>query len=266
MTYSIITVNYNNAKGLEETIQSVKEQSCHDYEFIVIDGGSTDDSKDILKYYSSDITYWVSEKDLGIYNGMNKGILKANGDYINFMNSGDTYYTSGILEEVKKKIDGSDIIVGCDYNEDPITKASAITTLPTRVTMATFFVGTFPHQSTFIRRKLFEGNLYDENLKIVADWKFFLERIVYDNRTVKLLKLPVCKREQEGISSRQFSKMKSERENVLLSILPPGIYSDYKSLSHLDITSINRLLEICDNPRQRRFLKIFIKLIIKLHL
>ena len=86
MKLSIITVNYNDAKGLERTIQSVISQTFHDFEFIIIDGGSTDGSVDVIKKYESHIGYWVSEPDGGIYQGMNKGLLQARGEYLNFMN------------------------------------------------------------------------------------------------------------------------------------------------------------------------------------
>ena len=89
MKLSIITVNYNDAKGLERTIKSVISQSYHDFEFIVIDGGSSDESQDIIQKYERHIDYWVSEPDGGIYQGMNKGLRQAKGDYVNFMNSGD---------------------------------------------------------------------------------------------------------------------------------------------------------------------------------
>ena len=91
MRYSIITVNYNNKEGLRKTIESVVCQTSRDYEFIVIDGGSKDGSADVLKEYDSQITYWVSEPDKGVYYAMNKGIIQAHGDYLNFMNSGDCY-------------------------------------------------------------------------------------------------------------------------------------------------------------------------------
>ena len=102
MKYSIITVNYNNRDGLRATIESVVNQTYRDYEFIVIDGGSTDGSTDVLKEFDDKITYWVSEPDKGIYNGMNKGIAKATGDYLNFMNSGDCFYNEKVLELLNK--------------------------------------------------------------------------------------------------------------------------------------------------------------------
>ena len=89
MKLSIITVNYNDAKGLERTIKSVISQSYQDFEFIIIDGGSSDGSLDIIKKYERHIDYWVSEPDGGIYQGMNIGLRQAKGDYVNFMNSGD---------------------------------------------------------------------------------------------------------------------------------------------------------------------------------
>jgi len=81
---SIITINYNNCAGLKRTIDSVVSQSFKDYEWIVIDGGSKDGSKDLIEQYSDSFTYWVSEPDNGIYNAMNKGIEKANGEWMLF--------------------------------------------------------------------------------------------------------------------------------------------------------------------------------------
>ena len=91
MKFSIITINYNNVEGLRNTIKSVVNQTYTDYEFIIIDGGSTDGSVEVIKEYANIITYWVSEPDKGIYNAMNKGIEVANGEYLNFMNSGDCF-------------------------------------------------------------------------------------------------------------------------------------------------------------------------------
>lgn len=86
---SIITVNLNNKDGLQKTIESVISQTCKDFEWIIIDGGSVDGSKDIIEKYSKEIDYWVSESDQGIYHAMNKGILRSHGEYLLFLNSGD---------------------------------------------------------------------------------------------------------------------------------------------------------------------------------
>ena len=116
MKYSIITVNYNNREGLKRTIESVIHQTFRDFEFIVIDGGSTDSSAEVLKAYDEHISYWVSEKDNGIYDAMNKGIRKATGDYLNFMNSGDCFYDDDVLRNVTAYASDADIITGRDYH------------------------------------------------------------------------------------------------------------------------------------------------------
>ena len=100
MKLSVITINYNNRDGLRKTIESVVNQTCRDFEYIIIDGGSTDGSVDVIKQYADRIDYWVSEPDKGIYHAMNKGIAVAHGEYLNFMNSGDCFYESTVVENV----------------------------------------------------------------------------------------------------------------------------------------------------------------------
>ena len=112
MKLSIITINYNDAEGLERTIKSVTSQTFRDFEFIVIDGGSTDNSIEIIKKYEKDIDFWVSEKDGGIYPGMNKGLKQAKGEYVNFMNGGDRYHSPDVLENIFKLETNADIITG----------------------------------------------------------------------------------------------------------------------------------------------------------
>ena len=138
MKYSIITVNFNNRDGLRKTIESVIHQTCRDYEYIVIDGGSTDGSVDVLKEYDKNIDYWVSEPDKGIYNAMNKGITQAHGEYLNFMNSGDCFYDKNVLENLCEKGLSSDIIVGRDYHFKESTQQGFATILPSRISMLTF--------------------------------------------------------------------------------------------------------------------------------
>lgn len=110
MKYSIITVNLNNANGLKETIDSIVNQTCCDYEYLIIDGGSTDDSLSIIKQYKDQIDYWVSEPDKGIFNAMNKGINVSHGDYLIFMNSGDCFNNGKVLEETLPYL-GADFVI-----------------------------------------------------------------------------------------------------------------------------------------------------------
>ena len=109
---SVITINYNNKEGLEKTIESVVNQSLQDFEYIVIDGNSTDGSQEILEKYTAKISHAVSEPDTGIYNAMNKGIKAATGEYILFLNSGDEFYATQSLEKAAEHLTGEDIIYG----------------------------------------------------------------------------------------------------------------------------------------------------------
>ncbi len=107
---SIITINFNDLVGLEKTFNSVVSQSNTDFEYIVIDGGSTDGSKEFLEQNSDKLAYWISEKDSGVYNAMNKGIKAAKGDYVMFLNSRDFLIDSTIIDKVVKDLDGSTAI------------------------------------------------------------------------------------------------------------------------------------------------------------
>lgn len=264
MKFSIITVNYNHRDGLRKTIQSVINQTFTDFEYIIIDGGSEDGSVEVIREYSNKITYWVSERDKGIYNGMNKGIAQAKGTYVNFMNSGDVFYRNDILETVDRLMDGSDFVIGKDYNQDPNNGDIFTTILPIRISMAAFYMWTLPHQSAFIRRSLFKNSLYNESLHIVADWKFYLDKIVYEGKTVQLLDIPICNREQEGISISLASKAVEERHSVLSELLPPGIHKDYETLAKLDRSTLYKLLNLLDNEKSRKWIIYFIKVLNKI--
>ena len=262
MKYSIITVNYNNREGLRQTIESVIYQTCRDFEFIVIDGGSTDGSADVLKEYNNQITYWVSESDKGIYNAMNKGIAKATGDYLNFMNSGDCFYDSDILEKVSKYETDADFIVGKDYHFDEQSQQGHASIQPPRTTMMHFFMATLDHQSSFIKRSLFEGSPYREDYKLVSDWIFFTEKIVKEGKQVTFIPDIVCRREEGGLSEQQRERNRKEINTYLHQLLPIG-YDDYATLAKLDKTSLYRLFQVIDNSKTRKILTFFIKLLNK---
>ena len=107
---SIITINYNNASGLEKTIRSVVEQTYNEYEYIIIDGASLDKSKEVIQEYQRYIDFWCSEKDSGIYNAMNKGIQKASGEYLLFLNSGDVLNNSAVLADIHGFLDRKSVV------------------------------------------------------------------------------------------------------------------------------------------------------------
>lgn len=263
MKYSIITVNYNNKAGLRKTIESVIHQTFRDFEYIVIDGGSTDGSAEVLKEYNAQINYWVSEPDGGIYQGMNKGIAKANGDYLNFMNSGDCFYSSEILEKVSNYQSDADFIIGKDYHYNNEINKGHASIQPPRTTMMHFFIATLDHQSSFIKRELFKDSLYDESHQLVSDWIFFIEKIVKEQNKVQFIPDIVCRREEGGLSEQQWQKNRKEINDYLHKILPYGVYEDYATLTKLDRTSLYRLFDICDNDKKRRILIKCIKAINK---
>lgn len=168
---SIITVSYNTVKTIEETILSVLNQTYPNIEYIIIDGGSTDGTLDIIKKYQDKITYWVSEPDKGIYDAMNKGTLKATGEWLNFMNAGDTFYDEQVLEKVFKDNDWSDtdVIYG-----DVIIKYSKKEKLKKVWPLTQLEKGMpFCHQSSFVRTTLQKQFLFNTNYKICADYDFF---------------------------------------------------------------------------------------------
>ena len=266
MKYSIITVNYNNKEGLRKTIESVIHQTFRDFEYIIIDGGSTDGSADILKEYDNKFTYWVSEKDTGIYNAMNKGIAKATGEYLNFMNSGDCYYDENVLQNIVDNRLESDMIVGRDYWYNPQTGKDFATILPLRIEMFTFYKGSLPHQSTFFKRSLFDKYQYDETLKVVADWKFYIQKIIDEGCSVSYYNDVICRKDAEDGVGYTYAKLANdEREAFITQYLPIGIRKHYETLAKLETSTYYKLLTICEKPKQLRFLTLFIKIFYRLN-
>lgn len=233
---SVITINYNNASGLQKTIESVVGQQFSDYEYIIIDGGSTDGSKEVIKKYKDRITYWVSEPDNGIYNAMNKGIAVAKGEYLHFLNSGDCYVSNDVLTLFFSKKYTEPFIRGiqiCDYGDSQ----TRWTNLGNRdVTLYDMYVNTMLHEATFIRRDMFDKyGLYDENLKIVSDWKFFLEAILGGEKTAFVDKELIVF-EMEGVSTSKShgERHLKERKEVLDALMPVNMMSDYERLKELE--------------------------------
>lgn len=226
MKLSIITVNYNDAGGLERTIKSVITQTFKDYEFIVIDGGSTDGSVDVIKKYEDHIDYWVSEPDGGVYSGMNKGVDRAHGLYCNFMNSGDSFYDTVTLDKIFRTNHEEDIFVGdaIFFHDGYLTDSR-----PSReISLYHLYSGALPHQASFIKTSLLQKYHYDEELKIVSDWKFFIQSIILDNCSFKYIDIIVAKYDNNGISSKNQMKMREEKNMVLGLFFPPRVLADYE--------------------------------------
>ena len=224
MTLSIITINYNNRDGLQRTIDSVICQTWKDYEWIVIDGGSMDGSKELIEQYQEHFAYWCSEPDKGVYNAMNKGVAHAHGEYVIFMNSGDAFYDENILQKVFCESFSEDIIIGqvVSFHNNKL-----LYQFDGSLLMQLYYT-TIPHQASFIRRELLNKHPYDDSLKIVSDWKFWWQTIVYENSTVRFLHFVVALYDLNGIScDESYSVLHSkEREMVLNSFVPPLIQNE----------------------------------------
>lgn len=228
MKLSIITINYNNCKGLRRTIDSVVAQTFKDYEWIVIDGGSTDGSKELIEQYVDYFCYWVSEPDKGIYNAMNKGIKAARGEYLQFLNSGDGLCDSTILEKVFSKEYDADIVFSdrvMMFYEDGTTEL-VVRTKGNFFTPFNLIQQNINHQSAFIRKELFDKlGLYDETYHIISDRKFFFDSILLHDAKTAMLDYVLVNYNGEGLSSTIDST--KEKERLLQERMPKGALSDY---------------------------------------
>ena len=209
---SIITVNLNNVTGLQRTFDSVFAQSFTDFEYLVMDGGSTDGSKELIEKNADKLSYWVSEKDKGIYNAMNNGIAQSKGEYLLFLNSGDHLKESTILQELSASMDGTDIIYGNTFLIESEAK-SWIGYHPQELTFSFFVDCTLPQSASFIKRSVFDTvGLFDEDLMICSDWKFFLNAICRHNVSYKHEEKVISVFYLDGISSTGNSKAIIEKE------------------------------------------------------
>lgn len=223
MKLSIITINYNNREGLRKTIESVVNQTYRNFEYIIIDGGSTDGSVEVIKEYADRISYWISEPDNGIYHAMNKGIDKANTPYCQFLNSGDSFHSTTVLEQVMPCLDGTDIVVGQLFFSNTQSPSEIIPT----VSMLRLYERSLPHSSAYIATRLLRKYQYDTSLKIVSDWKFYIQALIYENASYKFIETIVSNFDTNGISSQNTALVMSERELVLKVLLPERIRLDY---------------------------------------
>jgi len=222
---SVITINFNDAAGLEKTIKSVVSQSFTDLEYIVIDGGSTDGSVDVIKKYADKINYWVSEKDKGIYNAQNKGIEKASGEYCLFLNSGDYLVDKEVLAGVFKYDYSEDIIYGnmmIDWGNGNIR----LGTMPDTISFFQMYTDTLWHPVSFIKKELFEKyGCYDESYRMVADYEFFFRTIIIKNVSTHHIPLPISVYNTKGFSTVPENKAieAEERRRVLNAYLPEAV-------------------------------------------
>lgn len=242
MILSIITINYNNRIGLQKTFESVILQTCTDFEWIVIDGGSTDGSKEFLEEHSDKISYWVSERDRGIYHAMNKGASAAKGDYCLFLNSGDRLHSSDIIMKILPELHSEDILSGDEWWVDEYYAFKKVNTNPVILTSYRLLVGILWHQCTFIKRVRLLEHPYDESLKISSDWEEMFYELIVHKGTYRHLPYIISDFIAGGIS-----------ENMdLIAIERSMVLDKYLSKKEQHTISLNHLCQFDDSKHNRQ--------------
>lgn len=233
MRLSIITVNFNNCDGLQKTINSVVSQTFRDFEWIVIDGGSTDGSKELIGQYADHFAYWVSEPDKGIYNAMNKGVRMAKGEYLQFLNSGDWLVDEKVLERCFVHSFSADIAYGnlnLVYSNGDKEKV----VFPEHLTLRFLYHESLGHGASFIKRDLFEHEQYEENYRIVSDWSFYV-KMMLENRSFEFINEDIICFDLNGVSMTNEALGKQERDQVITQLFPKTLIEDYKLMDEMEI-------------------------------
>lgn len=215
---SIITVCYNCEKTIEQTINSVLNQTYRNIEYIIVDGDSKDETKNIIGKYKKDLDIYISEPDKGIYDAMNKGVSLCSGDIIYFINSGDTLCTNNTISDVMEQITAfheMDIFYGdiLYYNEEKKFKKQ-------NYGINGIIAKGINHQSLFSRRNVFLlGNFFNTNYKIYADYDWLLNLLVNKKTKYKYLPIPIANYLMGGVSDREGRKFQYERDEIFLKYL-----------------------------------------------
>lgn len=217
---SIITINYNNALGLKKTIESVVNQSYLNYEYVIIDGGSKDESVDIIKSFESKITTWISESDKGIYDALNKGINIANGKYLVFLNSGDVYLHDDVLTECVNIINHNDAAVY--YGQIIVDEGSGdrVVAYPQQLTLAYQRNMVINHQACFFDAQTLKTlGAYNTKYKLAADYAYYLLASINQKKFVAI-PFPIVRYDVSGISSVRMDDYRKEMKQVWADIIP----------------------------------------------
>lgn len=229
---TIVTINYNNVSEIEKTIQSVINQEYKNIEYIIIDGGSSDGSMEVVNKYKNNIHHIVSEKDSGIYNAMNKGIQLAGGEYINFMNSGDTFTDKQVISKVFAYSNNEDIIYG---HTNRVLKDKIISQKihPSRLSYSYLIEKSINHQAMFVKLTWAKQLPFNENYKMISDWDFLI-RAFHAGATAKCINIPVANFDISGFSNldRKAGDIHEQQFNqTIKELLPEHLVCELKELN-----------------------------------
>jgi glycosyltransferase involved in cell wall biosynthesis len=216
--FSIITICYNEEKTIKKTCESVVRQKYRNFEWIVVDGKSTDNTLKIINKYKKCITNLSSEKDEGIYSAMNKGIKKSRGEYLLFLNGGDNLKNQDVLQEVSDFIQKDNKKTEIYYGNLLYSNGEVVDYKKSVLDKKFFVNKTIAHQATFIKRNLFSKyGKYDEHYKIVSDYDFWIKVIIVNKVKTKYLPIIISVFDPKGASTDyKLAKQQIEERNKVL--------------------------------------------------
>lgn len=261
---SIITINRNNAEGLKRTIESVFSQSYKNFEYIVIDGASTDESREVILDNEENISYWVSEKDKGIYHAMNKGIKACSGDFVLFLNSGDFLYDNNVIENVIENLsDENEIVYGDVLLRSEKNNWEKIQIHPEELRFSYFYSQTICQQACFIKKSLFEKTFYyNEEYKIVSDWEFFIYAIFIARAKTKKINQVISIYDATGISGNtNFRPLATAERQKTIDTYFRLYREDYQELISHGSNRSQQLVEIEKSKFFRKIVSVFFNII-----
>lgn len=221
MKISIITVVYNNDKTIKSAIESVLTQSYSNIEYVIIDGGSSDKTVNIINEYKDQIGYFISEKDKGIYDAMNKGINSATGDVIGILNSDDLYQDTNVIENVMNQFNQNpsiDIV----YGDLVYVKSDNVNKVVRNWKSNTYYNRFFengnvpPHPSLFVKKRIYEeAGLFNLDFKLAADYEFMLRIFKKYNFKSKYINKVIVKMRLGGATNQSFSNIKKQNKEIM---------------------------------------------------